>query len=66
MYGVVEGKCIRFWRGNREERDHLDNLGLTGSIKWKWVLKRNKVGWYGLGLSGSGGTFGFHKMWGLF
>jgi len=36
---VYKETAYRFWRGNQEERDHLEYVGLTWSIILKWVLK---------------------------
>jgi hypothetical protein len=30
----------RFWWGNLMERDHLEYLGVDGSILLKWVFKK--------------------------
>jgi hypothetical protein len=40
-----------FWQGNLRERDHLEDLGIDGRIKWtfkKWNGEGTD-GWYGAG-----------------
>jgi hypothetical protein len=34
---VKKENAYRFWRGNLEEREHLEDLGLTWSVILKWV-----------------------------
>jgi hypothetical protein len=38
MYGGGEEKCIVFLWGRLKEREHLENLGIYGSIILKWTL----------------------------
>jgi hypothetical protein len=43
--------CIRFWCGNRRERDHWRDPGLEGRIILGWIFRKWDVGvWTGFGL----------------
>jgi hypothetical protein len=50
----------RFWWGDLRERNHLENLGIDGRIKAKWIVKKwDRGAWTAL-MSLSIGTGGRH------
>jgi hypothetical protein len=46
------GMYIGFWWESQNERDHYEYLDLGGRVILKCIL--DKMGWYGLDLSGPG------------
>jgi hypothetical protein len=39
---------VRFWWEGQKERDHQEDMDVGGKIILKWILERERVGWYGL------------------
>ena len=39
---------LRVWLGDLRERDHLENLGVDGTMILKWIFKKCDVAWVGL------------------
>jgi hypothetical protein len=36
----------------QKEKDHYEDMHLGGRIILKWILEKNRMGWYGLDSSG--------------
>jgi hypothetical protein len=52
LWGIGEVHTV-FWWGVLMKRDHLEDLGIVGSIILKWIFKKWDGG-HGLDCSGSG------------
>ena len=46
-------RTVFWWGGGLRERDHLEDLGVDGSMIFKWIFKKWDAG-HGLECSGSG------------
>jgi hypothetical protein len=39
---------IGFWWESQKERDHWEDEDIGGRIILRWILERDRMGWYGL------------------
>jgi hypothetical protein len=42
------GMHTGYWCESKKERNHEEDQDVCGCIILKWVLKRDRMGWYGL------------------
>jgi hypothetical protein len=40
MEGTTNVEAYKFWSGTLKYREHLENLGVGGRIKLKWIFRR--------------------------
>ena len=61
-YREERGTCTGFWWENRTEGDHLQDLGVYGKTRLKWILKKFDRRGVDSGISGKGGVLAYEAM----
>jgi hypothetical protein len=45
---------VGFWWESQNERDNWEDIHAGGRVILKWILERERMGWYGVDICSSG------------